>query len=214
MPARRSSTRGGSDAVLRVQVRRRARDRPSVQDVRQAARGGVPEVRWGGAQHHERNASHDGSHAALRVEGTEVGNGTSVRCPDITCRACEHTFYEALTSEEPTPPCPKCGSTDVYERVGMPGADWSNRNYPYYDRGLGCIVRSPGHRKQICKERNLIPVDGDWDEDREIAKLEAKDEEPARSTRTTATASRTIPRSRDTGSHAIKVGSASSHHHT
>jgi len=107
----------------------------------------------------------------------EVGNGTSVRCPDITCRACEHTFYEALTSEEAAPPCPKCGSTDVYERVGMPGADWSNRNYPYFDRGLGCIVRSPGHRKQICKERNLIPVDGDWDEDREIAKLEAKDEE-------------------------------------
>lgn len=113
----------------------------------------------------------------LASKEREVGSSTTVRCPDITCRACEHTYFEALTSEETTPACPKCGSTDVYERIGMPGADWSNRNYPYFDRGLGCTVNSPGHRARICKERGLTPVDGDWDEDREIGKLENRDAE-------------------------------------
>lgn len=106
-----------------------------------------------------------------------VGSSTSVRCPDITCRACEHTYFEALIGDEKAPPCPKCNSTDVYERVGMPGADWSNRNYPYFDRGLGCTVTSPGHRARICKERGLTPVDGDWDDDRAISKLEDRDAE-------------------------------------
>lgn len=118
-----------------------------------------------------------GATPAYASKEREVGSGSSVRCPDITCRACEHTYFEALGADEPLPPCPKCASTDVYERIGMPGADWSNRNYPYYDRGLGCIVRSPGHRAQICKSRNLTPVDGDWDDERAISKLENRDEE-------------------------------------
>ena len=104
-------------------------------------------------------------------------NGVIIRCPDIVCRACEHTWYDALSEEERTPPCPKCSSTDVFERLGVPGADFSNKAYPYYDRGLGCVVNSPGHRNSICKARGITPVDGDWDDEGAINKLENRDAE-------------------------------------
>ena len=41
---------------------------------------------------------------------------------------------------------------------------WSER-FPYYDRGLGVLLTSKQHRRDICKERGLTPVDGDWDLD-------------------------------------------------
>lgn len=116
-----------------------------------------------------------GSVPPKKPQAKEVGGGVTIRCPDIICNACEHGFYEALTSEEPLPPCPKCGSADVREKIGVPGADWSNRAYPYYDRGLGMVLNSPGHRAQVCKERGIIPVDGDYDEDKYISKLENRD---------------------------------------
>jgi hypothetical protein len=42
---------------------------------------------------------------------------------------------------------------------------WSER-FPYYDRGLGVMLQSKAHRRQICKERGLTPVDGDYDEEK------------------------------------------------
>ena len=46
----------------------------------------------------------------------------------------------------------------------QPTTDLFEQNlYPYFDRGLGCIVESKSHRKQICKERGLVPIEGTTD---------------------------------------------------
>jgi len=42
---------------------------------------------------------------------------------------------------------------------------WSER-FPYYDRGLGVMLQSKAHRREICKQRGLTPVDGDYDEEK------------------------------------------------
>jgi len=46
-----------------------------------------------------------------------------------------------------------------------------------YNPGLGCIVKSKAHRRQICKERGLIEVGNDYDpvkQQRDIDRAEAK----------------------------------------
>lgn len=78
------------------------------------------------------------------------------------------------------PVCPKCeGTTFVSIVKAGRGIDLPT-NYPYFDQGLGCEVRSSAHRKQLCKERGLIPLDGAdpgmerrTDADREDDDLEA-----------------------------------------
>jgi hypothetical protein len=97
--------------------------------------------------------------------GTEVrvrGEGHGVRCPDIHCDGCGHDYWAALLAEESTPPCPKCGAAGR-EQLGALNADEMKR-FPYWDRGLGCLVTSPLHRKRIMKERKLIAYDDDNDD--------------------------------------------------
>lgn len=71
--------------------------------------------------------------------------------------------------------CPACvadPSTRIYR---------SSVTYPYYDRGLGCEIVSPAHRMRVCREKGVIPTEGEtrglWDEiaDREQSLIE-KDE--------------------------------------
>ena len=55
---------------------------------------------------------------------------------------------------------------------------WSER-FPYYDRGLGVMLRSKAHRREICKQRGLTPVEGDYDEEKifsEFAKRRESEE--------------------------------------
>jgi len=63
--------------------------------------------------------------------------------------------------------CPKCAGTEYRSIValgrGIELGDEAGvgKHYPRYDRGLQCIVKSAAHRRQLCKERGLVPVDGD-----------------------------------------------------
>jgi len=83
------------------------------------------------------------------------------------------------------PICPKCDCPDFKSLVGIPtGIDLGDeagvgRIYPYYDRNLKCRVSNAKHRKQICKARGLIPVDGDMTEtlDRQVSADERKNAE-------------------------------------
>lgn len=54
------------------------------------------------------------------------------------------------------------------------------RRYPYFDRGLGMTLTSPGHRAQVCREKGLIPVDGDWDAERMVNNVRSRDERQQR----------------------------------
>ena len=85
------------------------------------------------------------------------------------CNACKHCFDEITDfskgeSHEDKRPCPKCQSEDSSWVPSVRIDRWSER-FPYYDRGLGVLLTSKQHRRDICKERGLTPVDGDWDLD-------------------------------------------------
>ena len=59
--------------------------------------------------------------------------------------------------------CPECGKQAV--RVyGLQRSAWAvdrfGERFPYYDRGLGMTLHSKNHRRQVIKEKGLIPVDG------------------------------------------------------
>lgn len=95
------------------------------------------------------------------------GGGHDIRCAELKCGACGHDYFDALAVDDAVPPCPKCGSPGT-EKPRMAYAE-HNKRYPYFDRGLGLWITSPGHRAQVCKERGLTPVDGDWDVDRALA---------------------------------------------
>jgi hypothetical protein len=62
-----------------------------------------------------------------------------------------------------------CGSTDAEAMIGCAtGIDLGDvggvgKIYPYYDRGLARHVRSAAHRRQLCQELGVQPVDGDDD---------------------------------------------------
>ena len=92
------------------------------------------------------------------------------------CRGCEHDFEELIDHRdgehfEDLQKCPKCG---VVDSKWIPAAKidrWSER-FPYYDRGLGVMLQSKDHRRQICRDRGLTPVDGDWDLDPEFRKMD------------------------------------------
>jgi len=65
--------------------------------------------------------------------------------------------------------CPKCGSEEFAVQVGagtginLGDEGGYSKHYPYFDRALNCRVSSAAHRKKLCKERGLIPVDGDME---------------------------------------------------
>ena len=72
--------------------------------------------------------------------------------------------YQTMANcDEPTV-CSECGK--MAKRIIGRSAwavDRFGERFPYYDRGLGMELRSKAHRRQIIKERGLIPVDGTID---------------------------------------------------
>ena len=88
----------------------------------------------------------------------------------------------SIDREDDEDTCPKCDSGDftLLVRVGsgieLGGVSSAGKIYPYYDRGLGCMVNDKHHRKQICKQRGLVPVDGDIDVEKMYNKAEARDD--------------------------------------
>lgn len=109
------------------------------------------------------NVSREGWRSAEErgVDVRVLGEGCGVRCPDIVCTVCEHLYFEALLPGETTPTCPKCGAGGR-ELPGTLNAEQMKR-YPYWDRGLGCWVKSPAHRASIMRARGLLEYSDDND---------------------------------------------------
>lgn len=70
-------------------------------------------------------------------------------------------------------PCENCGSMNITFLISVPSIEDTER-YPYFDRGLGITLESKEHRRRACKERGVVPVDGDIDFSTEYGKLERK----------------------------------------
>lgn len=120
---------------------------------------------------------------AVRAQKTHESDEEPAQEPDrmvlhdfvCTADGCGHAFEEYLAlSEIDALRCPRCGAA-VRILVTAPHTDRFSQNlFPYFDRGLGCMVQSKAHRAQLCRERNLIPVDGDYDLERDCGLRDAK----------------------------------------
>jgi hypothetical protein len=71
-------------------------------------------------------------------------------------------------------PCEKCETRDFTLLISVPNIDRFGERFPYFDRGLGCMVTSKKHRLSKAKELGVVPVDGDVDYSSDYSKLEQK----------------------------------------
>ena len=88
---------------------------------------------------------------------------------EFKCNGCGHSFEEIVDhgdgqSVDDDFKCPECGKMDCRWQPMSNIDRWSER-FPYYDRGLGVMLKNKAHRREICKQRGLTPVDGDYDEE-------------------------------------------------
>lgn len=79
--------------------------------------------------------------------------------------------------------CPDCESMEADwlpsapAPVALGDVAGVGKIYPYYDRGLQLQINNAQHRKQVAKERNVTPVDGDFDAGRAARQARAKRED-------------------------------------
>jgi len=93
---------------------------------------------------------------------------------DIKCEKCGYTDLEDIdTSGAGVAPdevaCPKCDGTAQVMPISF-NIDRFSERFPYFDRGLGIWLQSKQHRRDVCRERGLTPIEGDWDVDSEFRK--------------------------------------------
>lgn len=96
------------------------------------------------------------------------------------CKDCGHKFDELIEFSkgqhfEDPQECPKCSSMNS-KWVPMARIDRFSEQFPYFDRGLGVMLTSKQHRRDVCRERGLTPVDGDWDIQKEYDKWDVRQE--------------------------------------
>jgi putative FmdB family regulatory protein len=68
--------------------------------------------------------------------------------------------------------CVECGAAASWQPSCK--IDRFSETFPYYDRGLGVMLNSKQERRDICKNRGLTPVDGDWDIENEYSKWDSR----------------------------------------
>lgn len=78
-------------------------------------------------------------------------DGLCDRCANKTT-----VFLDDDGKPEPTE-CGHCGGTSF--TYSMPKPVPSSVTYPYYNRGLGCIVNSPGHLRQLMRQQGVVEAD-------------------------------------------------------
>ena len=109
------------------------------------------------------------------------GPATYFKFEDYKCLSCDtHFEFTKDTRKSETVVCPSCESQEVKLIPGLHGIDRFSERFPYYDRGLGMVLESKSHRRRICKERGLIPVDGDFDPNDMNAEARGRMEEDRR----------------------------------
>ncbi len=103
-------------------------------------------------------------------------DGPSLSMHQYKCKACDEVFESLIDTREgqchdDDQECTSCGVKDSRWIPSVRIDRWSEM-FPYYDRGLGVMLESKAHRREICKQRGLTPVDGDWDIEREYRKMD------------------------------------------
>lgn len=88
---------------------------------------------------------------------------------DAICKDCEEESFVDCTNEETNDYsrddvfCEHCGSKDLEIMPACHNIDRFSERFPYYDRGLGVMLQSKAHRREVCRKMGVSPVDGDVD---------------------------------------------------
>tara|TARA_R110002110_G_scaffold4364_4_gene22392 strand:+ start:3341 stop:3964 length:624 start_codon:yes stop_codon:yes gene_type:complete len=97
------------------------------------------------------------------------------RLVQYKCATCSHGNWEWFTGTAPKEiECEFDSCDGKASRVWKVKLDMHWARFPYYDRGLGVTLTSENHRREICRQRGVTPVDGDWDMDYHFAKADKK----------------------------------------
>lgn len=135
----------------------------------------------GEKQKFEGSVTQDTGPAVINEHGSHAHD---IRSVDVECTVCAHKDYRVYDANvEGIGACTKMppDTGDVLDLLPCGGAlrvliasfgTEAPGTYPRYDKGLGLVLTSAEHRRRVCKERGLIPVDGDYDEDRIMSKIE------------------------------------------
>jgi len=96
------------------------------------------------------------------------------------CRECGHMFEEIIDhskgqSVDDNQDCPECSASGCKWRPMARIDRWSEQ-FPYYDRGLGVMLKNKAHRREICKQRGLTPVEGDYNEEKIFSEFDSRRE--------------------------------------
>ena len=121
------------------------------------------------------NAQSNDPHTKVKRKSTRT-NGLVMHL--YMCKDCNHKFDEIIDFSkgqhfEDPQKCTKCSSMNS-KWVPMARIDRFSEQFPYYDRGLGVMLMSKQHRKDVCKARGLTPVDGDLDVEKEYSKWDLR----------------------------------------
>jgi hypothetical protein len=97
---------------------------------------------------------------------THVRSGRTERMYHYRCES-GHDTDDWFDKAPETTPCQEEGCDLTSNRVFGMNIEtfWlaNEREGGYYDKTLGCQIFTEAQRKQICKEKGLTPVDGDFD---------------------------------------------------
>ena len=66
---------------------------------------------------------------------------------------------------------PGVRNLEIY--IGVPAIDRFSERFPYFDRGLGVMLTSKRHRREVMRQKGVVAVDGDLDIGASARKSEA-----------------------------------------
>ena len=93
---------------------------------------------------------------------------------DATCLDCDKESFIDCTNEETNEysrehvKCEHCGSKNLEIKPACHNIDRFSERFPYYDRGLGMWLKSKAHRREMCKKKGVVPLDGDMDHSKSL----------------------------------------------
>lgn len=86
---------------------------------------------------------------------------------DYVCECGHEDFVDCTNDDQEfdisVARCSECGSSNLKILSPVHMIDRFSERFPYFDRGLGIMLRSKAHRREVCRQRGLTPVDGNFD---------------------------------------------------
>ena len=117
------------------------------------------------------------------IPGTKIkifytNKGHQFHFRDYRCKSCEVTGEVDCTNEQneydhTVARCEECGSDNLEIYIGVPAIDRFSERFPYFDRGLGVMLTSKRHRREVMRQKGVVAVDGDLDIGASARKSEA-----------------------------------------